>query len=797
MPLQPSAVPLYQKQPFLPVTHLRVQPHKHPFKVLKIQMNNNRSKAKKNSQNSKKEKGKERSNQNRQRIEKNWQPTVGVLNPASGLPIMSVFDPNAINEFDDVVPMPLSSRNSYTENNLQNNHKAPQYSTTAARIPISHTNNHNNHNNRTSNAVHGNPLPNHEFSPKKFNLVRVHPGISSSCLKYDKLFKCCGEDIDNYADFRQKMFRWYFITIYNATKSPLLYHGMLSHSGYIMLNRVTRPYSRGKYPAKHVSIVAQHSAYNRGLGLQLAQKTIGRINMPQYLLGKDYLKLVCDIISYSSINIALTFFADKDYSTLLAFMDGFISVLLVRQLIEKFIESMAQVKHIDRQFYEEKLLYQDLFSVVQSFFLCNINTIYFPNYNSDVIAELYHDLLDYSTILKQHLNEVKFPDVAAQTDELSFFIKQEILDQLPWLNNHQDFVSQTEPRRIFTLLRKFLMAYPSECAFFSSTQASHSIFEKIAYLYWLTCASVLNIMFNESTYLFMCRFEGVILFSGFDSRLYQSIFHELDTVWKAKDLKLYDQLYRHTIYLSRVTSFTRYRWRTYWRNLKILDHYPDNEIFDKARLKPRKVKFIEEKQVHSFKKTRIKYENYPRVDENKLGMSSEANRDNDFLPHGTKMATFYNTNFQTNVHFSDNVDKRAAIEGYFEQQCQKHQSAQNRNGNGNNIENNSENSKSNGKGKGSGRNKSSNGDNYNDNDNSNNNDIDFDLDTIPTDLLELSEYGLLLDIDFRPQLANMGNIPAIGADFFQNNERTLSTYSSDRCNILDHKLVIGGWNDGS
>lgn len=522
-------------------------------------------------------------------------------------------------------------------------------------------------------------LPNASMVPSKFRIISVTPGISRCCSEEDKLFMSSDEDSTLYGQFRLKMFAWYVDTIVNASKMLLLFHGMLSHSAYILLNKISKPYAADQYPAGVIKRVAQFAAYNRGKGLQLAQETILRIN--NHVLSRfTYAKLVASITSYSSINIALTFFADSTYGTLLTFLDGFFSVSSVKEIVLKFNKAIAEIKTVDAIFYNSKLLYLELFESVQAFVHSQIISMFVPNYDPLILHEFHEDLKQYRPILVQNSNAT----MIAQFDELGSFIDEVI----PLADNNfqqpLQSLSDTDPETIFCMLRKSITLYASECVFFASNYKSMCLFDRIARLYWIACTSILNSLFNECMHLFMCRFEGCVFFPGIDIRLFEYTLDELDRTLKHKDYDLYDKLYRRVIYLSRLISSLRYRWRVLTRNLSVKQPYP-SFLKGGDELCSRKVRFLEEEVLTNIKKTRIRLEHYPRNPSTPV--------DGEW-PNSVKFAKFDDSTFYVDQNTDSNY---SLVEKYLSQHS-------------------------------------------------------FSLSTIPLEYLKLSKFGLLMNIDYRPNL---------------------------------------------
>ncbi|GMM36149.1 hypothetical protein DASC09_034740 [Saccharomycopsis crataegensis] len=578
------------------------------------------------------------------------------------------------------------------------------------------------------------PLPGGKECNETFQLFKVKPGVPSCFFTSERLYRAYGEDGGPYSQLRPLLSQWYFDVIQQATDhSWSKYHCMMSQSAFILYNAITRPYFKGRYNDSHINTVKEASGYYRSYSLQLAQETIEKINMPKNFKDKEYVLLVSEVATYYATSIALSCFADDDYHTLLAFINGFISIALVKQLLERFTEAMENIKKTDFKFYSKYSIYLDFILVIQEFYLASINTIYTPNINLDLLRELDYDMEKFECSIGSYFPSDSDPMIKFR--ELRKIVRHDVLEN-PKVLQLCNFVTDTEPEIIFYIWKKFIVTFPSENVFLAASQSSKNVFEKIIALYWLAVSSVFNIVFSESTYLFLCRFESIVSFTGYDTSYYDAIVTELKENWKHKDYQMYNFLYRRAIYLMRLTSYTRYRWLTYLQNFETVDNFPDSEVEGRKRFLSRKNKSVKEKQISSMKSTIVSYEHYPKnlSPEEKYAKDSvlRTQLGNDFVKIPS-FAKLHDEGFEINKNNNLNSNIKDKVSSYL---------------NGNR----------------------------------------FDTEIIPLELVRLTEYGLIENVDYRPNLSCYSKFSLTKSPLSQRDEIELNKFASDRYAILDYKF---------
>ncbi|GMM37996.1 hypothetical protein DASC09_053210 [Saccharomycopsis crataegensis] len=572
------------------------------------------------------------------------------------------------------------------------------------------------------------PLPNSTYEPTLFRLNKLsrHKWFYE-VLKSDELFVLCGEDDVEFAQYRRGLENWFQALIDYGFVSKISFHEDMTLCGSLILNQLSRP-SRKNHCLNHdIDVLKKIVLSHKLTGLQLAQDVIDTINQPKTISSHQYLSAVHKIMAYSMVSLAASMFHEQDFKTLLAFVGGFISTSLSKQVILRF-RTILQEDHMSNYSVYPVQLLRRIFPFIHSYYMRNVASLYVPNLNAGLVVEIYDDLVEFQV----HVQDMISTEVLIHLHELRVFLDEMVI------NNKELFASYDPSRAIsyspgvlYTLLSKFTALYPPTGLYIFHNYGSLSVIERISQLYWLVINSLLDTMFPEVLYLFTIKFSGLVRFAGIDIRYQESILEDLDLLYKWQNPSLYDYLYRKTFYLTRCLSYVSYRWRVYDRNLVIKNPYPDTPLFSKVQLESRKLPFLKEEQITSLKQANIKYENYPRNDKHFIDDNSQAGL---AKPCHRKYVEFIDEGFENNENRDLNYENVQSV--LHRRFCGQ-----------------------------------------------------FDIETFPLHLMKFSEYGLIKNIDFRPNLKN-NNIRRLqmDEDFFEKNEIALNSFVSDWNGIVKHYI---------
>lgn len=614
------------------------------------------------------------------------------------------------------------------------------------------------------------PLPNHTKSPTPFKLYKVTRNhLMYEALQDDTLCRVSGEDESLYAAYRRGLENWYQSLIDHSAVSEIAFHQDMTLCGNIILHQKSRPLYKTPGTAKIKELLGKIIISNKVAGLKSAQVVIDKLNSPNNMTNKDYLTAVHNIIAYSVVNAGVSIMNEIDYKSLLFFLNGFISTSMLKQLVQRFGQSLAEEKAKNSAAYYRYRYLGLTFPFIHSFFLKNATMLYVPSYNFCILKEFHEDLLEFKDAMLTQRTCMLEKSINLELTEIDSFLSHYIFHNKKLLDSYDNtYFADFKPPMVYPIISHFVSKFSSTAVNIQFRYKSISTIERILCMYWMVLASVLDNVFPETIFLFNFKFSGAVRFCGFDISFVHSIFHDLESEYKLKDPELYDFLYRKTIYLTRMQSFFSYRWRIYDRNIQALQIYPDTPLFEKVRYQSRKLNFVDEVQITSLKYDVVKPENYPRNckefvdDDSELGLAK---------PNHRKHVSFKDTNYAINANVDKNFKMvqqqlRANIEIYLLSPLDKRTIFGNHDHKlklqqmlrdehlGTNYAPPAHKSQPVLSG--------------------------FNINTFPLHMMQFSEFGLLLNIDYRPDLVH-GSKDRLSnkTEFFSQHELTLHYLSND------------------
>lgn len=619
------------------------------------------------------------------------------------------------------------------------------------------------------------PLLGYVETPTSFKLYKVTRNqLQLDALHENVLLKASGEDSIVYAAQRRGLENWYQTFIDNCLISTISFHDDMALCGTIILNQKLRHLSQTKTTDNITVVLKKIILWHKVYGLKLAQEVIDNLHSPNMISNKDYLASAHNIIAYSISNAGISILNEKDYKSLLAFLSGAISTSLLKQLVQRFNQALAEERTKNSWTYQQYRFSGLFFPFLHSFLLKNETLLYVPSYNFNILKEYHDDLLEFKKTMAQH--GLLENALSIEILELDTFLNDYIFENRELYESYDNtYFADFRPPTMYPIISHFLSIFSAKSTHIQDTYKSLGVTERIICLYWMTAASILDNIFPETIFLFNYKFSGAVRFCGFDINFINSILDDLKLQYQEYNPKLCDCLYRKTIYLTRVQSFFSYRWRIYDRNIQALQKYPDTPLFEKFRYLSRKLKFVDEVQMTSLKYDVVKFNNYPRNNSDFIDDSTELGL---ARPNHRKYVRFTDTNYHINVNVDDNynivkhqlnINKEQYIqfgiknnanyvERHLKLQCMLRDEHF--------------------------------GKYYVSPENTHASTLSgFNINTFPLDLMKFSEYGLLVNLDFRPELkvANDGRVSSDG-DFFQKNALTLSAISNDWNLLAKHSL---------
>ncbi|GMM37997.1 hypothetical protein DASC09_053220 [Saccharomycopsis crataegensis] len=586
---------------------------------------------------------------------------------------------------------------------------------------------------------HGFPLPNHENSATTFKLrqlsIRKYPRTFSSGVK----FSVCGEYEEALAYARELMSGWFTDFSYCSWESLAVYNGAISRAMALILVNMEKDCYKSSMADRSPTIIGnlqKWRSHYKLKGLRHAQNVIESLNQPQLASSIEYLRYFRYLLHYSLINIGLTLQSKAEYSSLAAFINGFISSSLSSEVVDKVSKDIQYQYCCDAEIQEEQKYTEFMFSSVRDFYSKIITKVFVPSYRTDSFKEFFQELLNFESFLSyQNLNP--YSVARFQLNDLIKFISNQVLGDQKLLDSfNPNFVTEHNVVLESRFTNGFFDFFPSEIVYFQQVHKSINTIDKIMYLHWSATAYFLDNIFPEAEYFFSAKFSGSIHWAGFNMDLINDILKDLQNLYANSQItrEVYEFLYRRTIYLTRMISFLATRHRDYVCNLELIHPFSKTPSVFKERFRfaSRKPKFVKELQLTSFKTGAIIKENYPANDPSLIEQLNTAD--------SISMAQL---NHPANIRYNDskttvnkNVDQR-----YFEVTSFL--------------------------------------------DNSTN---PFNVFESPLELMELSDSGLLKNIDYQPVMNPKFN----QANFFNflDLKMVLQSYSEDKDMILSHSKTL-------
>lgn len=465
-------------------------------------------------------------------------------------------------------------------------------------------------------------------------------------------------------------------------------------------------------------------------GLQLAQGVIADLNRPSF--NTDAIKLyraLKNLAYYLSVTFASTFFAEESPLVSATFMDGFILTGTLG-MFKKTIENYSTKLPPQLALRDDMVFTLKLLGWIGMFHARNINFIFIPNYNLAPLVELRAQLTHLILALESS-NWSCRPLSLKHARDLIGVIDRGVLQNRPFLENYDDeAVCTFSPQYMFDLLKIFYGNQPSEMVWMDGKMDRMTPAETLIYMFWYGAGVILDNIFPEALYLFLSKFSGMLNFSGYGTGLLNRLRWKLANI---ADPAAKEFLTRTMAYISRTTSFLSYRMTLYWRNLRVFDIFPSNPAigdFECIRYDSRKV-HLQEIQIPYFAKSPILKENYP-ITQRPL-TPNPGDRYAGIRPNRKENYLYCDIGFDINVNVDENYEK---VQEAFAA-------------------------------------------------------CGYDLSRLPIEYMDFNEFGLIKNIDYRPNLNNYTE------NFFGNSstkevEHNLSNYLPDRQKLLQIKIEKWG-----
>lgn len=576
------------------------------------------------------------------------------------------------------------------------------------------------------------PLSGHVYEPTIFPVIKV------TKLRYQDMFSTyhlqlvCGEDDPRMGLFKNEMFFWYHDMSVEGKRSILAFHSAIARASFTILTEFSKPFLEIKHTEKQIDFVKKQGIFSKLVGLKLAQRTIERLNSQQQLSDITYYKIVKNIVYYSCLAFTLAFFAEDNLRTVPIFVDGFISTATVHQLVDRV--SLIADKYPDKSSleYDDILFTTKLLQWCGVFHSKNINSIFIPNYPLTIVQEFQDEVVDLISIISENnlpLNGKAF----AELKDLRQLLGDIVLNNKDLLEKHNDsLICAYEPSEIFKVVKAYFSKHPCLVVFLEEKASSMNAVETLIYIFWYASGVVLDSFLPETLFLFSTKFSGIINYNGFSMQLIDSLFSKLASTFSTstnpKAAEIHERLYRKTVYITRLVSWLKYRMTLYLRNLKIRNLYPDDPRFDQIRFKSRKIKSIKESAISTVRNTIIRYENYPVNDPNYVDPQDSGSLLRQW-PTNKDNVMFCDRGFDINVNVDENyqlVQQQLAL-------------------------------------------------------------VSYQLDKLPIEYIKLNKFGLIKNVDYRPNLNNSAE-NYFGDSDFRSNEINLHNFLPDRAMILDLKI---------
>lgn len=647
------------------------------------------------------------------------------------------------------------------------------------------------------------PLPNHVYSPTQFQLKNIKwTPIQTNYANMDVIlknvipFNCFGEDDSVLALQRKKLelllynsmlhstnnYVLFAMFLWSATHTYVMQHNKENHAiemiknsddllhfeieeginasyfskdvnAKILTNNQLFSYANrlidfsntGRFDASKRSILNRMRLYYKKSTLILGEKLINELNNYHYF-DEDNEKVLqkwSALFVYNLVNLGISFF-DKPYFNPLidAVKKNFHfsyfkakvlkqaklhptphSQLIIRSVSEvdqffnihlnfniksifippydtpPFFELLNSLKHFYYKLHENS--YQ-LFNALSN----NYSKVDFYKRNYDKYGQIVSDKVP-SDFSKEDKEYCRYRSFNNRGINLTFFkITIEFMEVIVLeIQEHKQSGKDTfDPKKLYYILRMFFKTDKNSLNFIQEVYQSFNLLEKIFYLFRLTLSSILDNIFPHSNYFYSMKFSFFIF--GYNFEFCQSILNDLLNAYNEKTLTepQYRYLYLTVIYLIRTASFFRYRHTTFRRSFDIINPYPKTPEFENNRTKSRAApipEFINEVRLTTLYNCPIKYENYPRKNPNFLEDSKNINSYHN-RPNDPNNLIFNSDNFEINTNVDSNYQE---VSRYLHENFYQY-----------------------------GR--------------------DVEISQIPIKYLKISEFGLLLNIDHRPNLIN-------------------------------------------
>lgn len=613
------------------------------------------------------------------------------------------------------------------------------------------------------------PLPFHSNTPTTFGLYKVNRKyLLLETLPDDGLHKITGEDDPIYVEHRRGLAYYYQTFIEHGLISGVSFHEGMTLCGSVALNQKAKILRESESSDQSsLAVLAKFILAHKVTGLKLAQEVIDKLNCPKNLSSEEYLFSAHNIVAYSLASVGVSVICtDRDYQSLLAFTRGFISTVILKQVVQRFTLALEAEKIKNSLCYYRYRFAGLFFPYIHSFIHKNATMLYVPNYNFTILKEFHYDLVEFKDYMAVHgLLERK---IHSEVTEIDSFLNNYIFQNRKLFESYDSsYVSHFKPAMLYPIISQLWSIFSGTPVHIQYKYKSISPIERIVCLYWMTLPAILDSLFPETIFLFILRYAGAVTMCGCDISFINSILDDLKLQYEHSDPQLYDFLYRKTIYLTRVQSFFSYRWRIYDRNIRVSQIYPDTTLFEKVRYESRKLNFVNETQITSLKYDVVKFVNYPRnnrdfTDDNtELGLAR---------PNHRKYVKFLDTNFHVNINFDENFE---TVQKELNRRIKIYRLLNSSHGpNDSDHLNLQEKLRDEHFGK-----------YYSPpNDKSMPTLSGFNINTFPLHLMKLSEYGLLLNIDHRPDLTESSK------------ERMISNQDFFEKNLLELNYVLNDWN---
>lgn len=687
------------------------------------------------------------------------------------------------------------------------------------------------------------PLTDHIYTPTSFKLIKYNELYNTNvdddlCYNYitqDKnprfknLVNLYGEEDTYNRDFVLSLYE--AVTVLSKNQL-LLFLSALSYATATIYNQASKKYFHQEESMTNQlnfkTFLLKYNQNCREKVNDMSQSLVERLNTLKKLNDRDCYFTVTLAISHTLTSVNSTLLLNCDYKYFYDSLNEYLTTVLAKPVYESFKWSMDRASPNDKIYKYLTLLDQKI-TFIHVYCLRCITSIHIPNYNFNVLIELYDSFMEFGEILtvKNVKDTTLLWKLNNQFKELKNYSNEDIFKNTSLLSDYagKDFVLDYKPEELSKVLKDFLQIVPSEVPNIAFTYKSLTVLERVFYLYWVAHIRVLNNIFHETSYLFLTNFFGNLTTWGNNLDVFQLILRDIEVTFKFTNYQLYDFLYRKVVYLARLIFFFSYRTALYSRNVEVFEPFPNNAKFEKLRFKSRKLRSVKETQIQSFKKAAIKFENYPVNDANytpasidlfnpghnselvNLNLKFSYNAANDCLVQQLQRPSRQNESLQQQENSENKLTNALvtiekpmdenfyAVQNYLEGK----QSARQENSSlqlGEALPRFVLPSNGHGHMGASDDNVAAHGSycvarhDYNER---------FDLDTCPLELLKLSKYGLLQNIDYTPRYSDWNLVsgePFKKKDYdfadyeekksVRQNDIILQHYAVDRMKVLDY-----------